>query len=69
MAVLNGVDTEEFGTKVERLCEFLLDRVDKDGSADVRVIQDLKEDAALLQVGKEPFVLAGLDSHMRGVPE
>lgn len=69
----NTVDLGEFARRVERLCEYLLDKVEhKDGSSDIRVIQDLKEDAAdihtdqrlLALYGDEPFV--GLDDHMRG---
>ena len=64
------VDIGEFATTVERVCDFLLDKVKKDGSSDVLIIQQLKEDAANLQVEyPNANVLDGLESHMRGLKE
>jgi hypothetical protein len=47
------IELDDFARRVERLCDFLLDKVDtKTGSSDLRVIQDLKEDAANMQFRK-----------------
>lgn len=68
--VINGVDTVDFGVRVERLCEYLLNKVDrKDDSNDIRVIQDLKEDAANLHLDMQPDIYAGLSDHLKGVPQ
>lgn len=57
----------DFLRQVERLCDFLLDKVEfKDGSADIAVIQNLKDDAADLQVNHDNINLEGLHSYMRG---
>lgn len=62
------VDIEEFARRVEQVCDFILNKIPhKDGSADIRVIQDLKEDAADLQTEKKSFdqnLLQGLKDHM-----
>jgi hypothetical protein len=48
-----SIELDEFARRVERLCDFLLDKIDKkSGSMDLRVIQDLKEDAANIQFGQ-----------------
>lgn len=64
------VDIKEFAIRVERLCDFLLAKVDKDGSNDVKVLQDLKEDASHIQFNDTNVVsetIAGLSEHMKGV--
>jgi hypothetical protein len=68
--IINGVDTAEFGTKVERLCDYLLDKVpQKNGSSDVKAIQDIKEDAANLQTAEDEVSFAGLSDYLKGVPQ
>jgi hypothetical protein len=62
------IDVKEFAKRVERLCEFLLDRVERDGNKDVVEIQKIKEDAADLQAGDNEFTFEGLSDHMRGAP-
>jgi hypothetical protein len=70
MPTINGVDTEEFGRRVERLCDFLLTKVSKDGSDDVKVILDIQEDAANLQFsGVDEMDFSGLSSYMKGAPK
>lgn len=70
MTVVKKTDVVDFARRVERLCDFLLDKVSKDGSADVTAVQNLKDDAADLQLdNNEIEILSGLDSHMRGVSE
>jgi hypothetical protein len=64
------VDIKEFAERVERLCEFLLAKVDKDGSADVVTLQKLKEEATDIQVNNTNVVsesIAGLSEYMKGV--
>jgi hypothetical protein len=66
------VDVQEFARRVERVCDFFLSRIqEKDGSADLRVIQDLKEDAADLQFAYNEIgytSLSGLKEYMSGAP-
>lgn len=63
-----NIDIHDFAHRVERLCEFLLDKVEKDGSSDVTIVQDLHNDAADIQAGLvKGDVLSGLDNHMRGI--
>lgn len=70
------VNLQDFAERVERVCEFFLSRVseetNKTGSHDLKVLQDLKEDAANLQFREDTPTLGavtGLDAHMRGLPE
>ena len=61
------IELLDFLRRVERLCDFLLDKVEfKDGSVDIAVIQDLKNDAADLQVNHDNINLEGLHTYMRG---
>lgn len=62
-------DLKDFAQRVERLCDFILDKLPKDGTADVLVVQKLKEDAADIQhVSFHPMDAAiyGLDRYMKG---
>jgi hypothetical protein len=64
------VDIEEFAKRVERLCDFLINKAGSTGSDDLRIIQDLKEDATDIQVYKyfeTEGMFKGLSSHMKGV--
>jgi len=62
-------DIKEFAERVERLCDFLLDGLEKDGSDDVVELQKIKKDAADLQSTKNANVsIEGLSNHIRGVP-
>lgn len=69
-----NVDINEFAIRVERLCEYLLAQIKagkRDGSADLKVIEDLKEDAAELQRASMimgPEIFAGLSDYMHGIP-
>lgn len=66
------IDIKEFARRVERVCDFLLAKFEeggRDGSSDLKVIEDLKADAADIQfdkalVGSE--TLFGLDAYMKG---
>lgn len=67
------VDVEEFATRVERLCDFFLSKISEEsarnGSVDVKVLEDLKEDAANLQFNQGQQVagaLDGLGNYMKG---
>ena len=61
------IELLNFFRRVERMCDFLLDKVEfKDGSPDIAVIQDLKNDAADLQVNHDNINLEGLHTYMRG---
>lgn len=63
------IDVIDFATRTERLCDFLLDKVDiKDGSEDIVTIQKLKEDAADLQSNSENtyLFLEGLHVYVKG---
>lgn len=72
--MVKDLDIKDFAKRVERLCDFLLDKLSdesgRDGSNDVKVIEDLKEDAADIQSDRVPLVsqtFSGLDSYMRGL--
>lgn len=64
-------DIKRFAERVERLCDFLLEGMNKDGSADVDVILKLKKDAVSLQDIKQNsnMSIQGLDEYMRGIPK
>lgn len=59
-----------FPEKVERLCDFLLDKLDtSDVTGDWKVIYDLKEEAANLQSKmNNELNIAGLSDYMSGIP-
>lgn len=62
-------DLKEFARRVERLCDFILDQLPKDGTPDVLIVQKLKDDAADIQhVGFLPMdvAISGLDRYMKG---
>jgi phosphopantetheine adenylyltransferase len=64
------VDIKEFAERVERLCEFLLAKMEKDGSDDVVTLQDLQDEAADIQSNNTNVVsesIAGLSEYMKGV--
>jgi hypothetical protein len=64
------VDIKEFAIRVERLCDFLLAKIEKDGSNDVIALQKLKEDAADIQINNTNVVsetISGLSEYMKGV--
>ncbi len=69
-----STNIREFAERVERLCDFLLskkrDEGHVDGSDDIRVIQDLKEEAADIHMkGSVPTeeTLEGLAAYMKGM--
>ena len=57
------VDLKEFVRRVERLCDFFLskvpDNLGKDAIQDLRIIQDLKEDALNIQFDTVEVIGAG----------
>jgi hypothetical protein len=69
MTTVTVDDVKNFAQRVERLCDFLLAGMEKDGSKDVVVVQKLKEDAADLQhiTRNSNVSIEGLDDHMRGI--
>jgi hypothetical protein len=65
------VDLIEFAGRVERVCDFFLSRVSKDGSDDVKVLEELKATAADLATGTAvpdhaQGSLTGLSEYMSG---
>jgi hypothetical protein len=60
------IDIQDFAKRVERLCEFLLDKLELDAE-DNDVIQDLRNTAADIQFEKLDIV-RGLANHVRGFP-
>jgi hypothetical protein len=64
MSTVTVQDITEFAERVERMCEFILEGVEKDGSEDVVIIQKLKKDAADLQFIKKNanVTIEGLDA-------
>lgn len=70
------VDVKKFAERVERLCDFLLDRLSEDegrtGSDDQKILEDLKDDAANLQMFGSRMsakTLSGLHDYMHAVPK
>lgn len=60
---------EEFAEKVERLCEFLLDKVPNNSEERTEIVK-LKEAAGDLQFDPDyTGLLDGLSNHMRGIPK
>lgn len=70
MTTVTTADIAVFAEKVERLCEFLLEGMKKDGSEDVVIIQKLQEDATDLQTitQNSNVSIDGLSNYMKGVP-
>ena len=66
-------DTKDFAIKVERLCDFLIDKYTveqgRDGSPELKILEDLKDDAADIQAGAhgKSLFLEGLHEAMNGV--
>lgn len=63
-------DIKEFASRVERLCEFLLAKMEKNGSSDVVELQNLQDEAADIQANNTNVVsesIAGLSEYMKGV--
>lgn len=62
------IDLEDFARRVERLCDFLLDKFPfKDGSDDIVIIQKIKSDAADLQtVANTQVNIEGLHAYIHG---
>jgi hypothetical protein len=63
------VDIKEFAIRVERLCDFLLAKLEKDGSKDVVALQKLKEEAADIQADKPNVIsesIEGLSEYLKG---
>jgi len=70
MAVDRKTDIKDFARRVERLCDFLLANQERDGSRDFVVIENLREDAANLQIDRKQVAsetFAGLYDFMNGV--
>lgn len=67
------VEIKDFARRVERLCDFLISKKTaesgRDGSDDLRALENLKEDAADIQFDKVDIVsdaIHGLDVYMNG---
>lgn len=59
----------DFALKVERLCDFLIDRYrienGRDGSADLKALEDLRETAADFKAGTTPPSFEGVADALR----
>lgn len=69
MTVVTVDNIREFAEQVERLCDFLLGGVEKDGSEDVVILQKLKQDATDLQLitRNSNVSIEGLSNHLKGM--
>lgn len=68
MSVAKEIQIEEFARRVERLCDFLLNKVERNGSKDHKVLVDLKEEAANIQFDHARISsVAGLHEYMGGI--
>ena len=66
---IRRIDIKDFADRVERMCEFILMQVDKDGSQDVTFVQQIKEDAADLQCipnDMNNLSIDGIHDYMKG---
>lgn len=65
------IEIVDFAERVERLCDFFLAKHKRDGSNDLKIIQNLKEEAADIHFGRVRVVtegsLDGLYDYMNGV--
>lgn len=68
------IDIKDFADRVERLCDFFIakksESTGRDGSKDLIILEDLKNDAADIHFGRVEIVIdpvAGLHDHMNGV--
>jgi len=65
----NWVSLEDFARRVERLCDFLLSKTERNGSDNVAVLEKLKDEAADFQQQVEVDVdIDGLKDYMSGTP-
>lgn len=68
------VNITKFAERVERLCDFFLAKISEeagtDNTNDLKVINDLKQDAANIQFNRSGTkeTLTGLYDYMNGVP-
>lgn len=66
------VNITKFAERVERLCDFVLKQIDpeeKNGSEDLKVIEDLKQDAANIQFNRSGGgSFKGLHDFMNNIP-
>jgi hypothetical protein len=62
------VELHGFAERVERVCDFFLAQLDRNGSQDVKVIEDLKADAIEIQANAPPAFIEGLNDYMSGLP-
>jgi len=66
------VDIEDFARRVERLCDFIINKAERDGSKDIVVIQELKDDAADILTNKNLVateMITGLSDFMKGATD
>jgi hypothetical protein len=68
------LDIKTFAERVERLCDFFIGQIveesGRNGSEDLKVLEDLKEDAADISCDRVPIIsqtIAGLREYMNGV--
>ena len=67
MSLTREIDIPEFARRVERLCDFFLNQTARDGSNDRKFLEDLKDDAANLQLDRENYVIKNLYDYVNGV--
>ncbi len=67
------LDLKDFAARVERMCDFFITKyasnVGRDGSIDLKILEDLKEEAANIQFDKVDVgteILDGLSDFMKG---
>lgn len=68
--MMKKIELKDFARRVEHVCDFFLSKTEADGSADRKILENLKEDAADIQfdqaeVTSGPYI--GLDDYMRGL--
>ena len=64
------IDIHDFARRVERVCDFLISQAERDGSDDIVVLQELKDEAADIHFGNTNTInltIKGLSDYMKGV--
>lgn len=71
MVATRKIQIKEFAERVERLCDFFIgkavEETGRNGSPDLKILEDLKEDAANIQFSSGTQLTEGLSDYMSGI--
>lgn len=70
MSTTEQIAVKDFAARVERLCDYFLSKIERNGSSDRKVLEDLKEISADIQFDRVEVVginsIEGLHDFMLG---